>query len=72
MPPIYPPMEDNLVDNLASCNPKTYCRSYNLMELEEWIREIKRIFVVLEVPQEKRVNIAMFSLVGKQTFGGVL
>jgi len=42
------------------------------MELEEWIREIKRIFVVLEVPQEKRVNIAMFSLVGKQTFGGVL
>jgi len=32
------------------------------MELEEWIRSIKKIFGVVEVPEEKKVTIGIFYL----------
>jgi len=34
--------EDKIIDRVAGCNRKPYGGSYDLMELKEWIREIKR------------------------------
>jgi len=49
-PPINPLKEDKLVNRLTRCNPKTYDGSYDPVELEEWIRSMENIFVVIEVP----------------------
>jgi len=42
---------------VARCNPKTYCGSYNPVELEEWIRSMKKIFTIVEVLEENKVTI---------------
>ena len=55
--PINPPKEDKLVDRVTRQNPKTYGRSSDPTELEEWIRGVEKIFVIIEVLEEKRVNI---------------
>jgi len=34
-----PHEEDKIADRVARRNPKTYYRSYDPVELEEWIRE---------------------------------
>jgi len=54
-----PLTEDKLVDTVARHNLKTYSGSY-LMELEEWIRRMEKIFPVIEVPEEKKVTIGTF------------
>ena len=56
------PKEDKIIDMIARCNPKTYGGSYNLVELEKQIRGIEKIFAIIEVPQEKKVNIWTFNL----------
>ena len=57
-----PPKEDKLVDRVARCNPKTYGGSYDPVELEEWIRGMEKIFVTIEVPDEKSITIETFYL----------
>ena len=32
---------------------------------KEWIREMEKIFIVVEVPEEKKVNIGMYDLTGE-------
>ena len=56
------PKEDKITDMIARCNPKTYGGSYNLVKLEKQIRGIEKIFAIIEVPQEKKVNIWTFNL----------
>jgi len=35
------------------------------VELEDWIREMEKIFVIVEVSEEKKVSIGIFYLVGE-------
>jgi len=35
------------------------------VELEKWIREIEKVFTVVEIPGDKRVNIGTFHLTGE-------
>jgi len=63
-----PPKEDKLVDRVARRNPKVYDVTYDPVVLEEWIREMEKIFTVVEVPEEKEVNIGTYSLQKKVVF----
>jgi len=58
-----PPKDDKLADKVARCTPKVYVEKYDIVELEEWIRRREKIFTVVEVPDEKQVNIGMFYLI---------
>jgi len=58
------PKEDKLADRVALYNPKVYNGTYDLVELEEWIRGMEKIFTMLKVPEEKKVNIGMYYLIG--------
>jgi len=40
-------------------------RGYDSVELEEWIRGMEKIFAVVEVPKNKKVNIGTFYLAGE-------
>ena len=62
VPLVDDPKEDKLADRVARHNCKTYGGSYNPMDLKEWIGGMKNIFTVIEVIEEKRVNIEMFYL----------
>jgi len=57
--------EDKLIDRVARRNPKTYDGSYDPMQLEESIIGVEKIFVLIEVPEEKSVNIGTFYLIGE-------
>jgi len=65
VPPVNSPKEDKLTGRGARHNPKTYGGSYDPMELEEWIRGTEKNFIVIEVPEEKKVNIGTFYLTGE-------
>jgi len=60
-----PPQEEKLEDRVARSNPKFYDGSYDPVVLEEWIRGMEKIFTVVEVPEEKKVNIRTYYLTGK-------
>ena len=57
-----PPKEDKLADTVARHNPKVYDGFHDPVVLEEWIRGMEKIFTVVEVPEEKKVNIEMYYL----------
>jgi len=59
------PKEDKLADRVAWRNPKVYSGSYDPVILKEWIREMEKIFTVVEVPKEKRINIGTYYLTGE-------
>jgi len=42
---------------VARCKPMTYDGSFDPVVLEEWIRDMRKIFAVIEVPEEKKVDI---------------
>jgi len=42
-----------------------YDGNYEPVVLEEWVRGIEKIFIVVEVPEEKKVNIGMYYLNGE-------
>jgi len=68
IPPIPPEgssKPDDVADRVAKRNPKTYDHKYDPVELEEWIRETKNIFEVVQVPKNKKVNIGTFYLTGE-------
>ena len=60
-----PPKEDKLADRVARRNPKVYNGSYDPVVLEEWIRGMEKIFTVVEVPEEKKLNIGTYYLSGE-------
>ena len=60
-----PVREDPLVDRVARRNHKVYDGKYEPVESEEWVRGMKKIFTMVEVPEEKKVNIGMFYLIGE-------
>jgi len=51
------PIDEKLSYRIARCNPKIYDAKYDLVELEEWIRRMEKIFIVAEVSDEKMLNI---------------
>ena len=60
-----PPKEDKLAERIARRNPKVYDGTYDLVVLEEWIRGMRKIFAVIEVPEEKKVNIGTYYSTGE-------
>lgn len=63
--PEHPPRSDKLVDRVARRNPKVYDGNLDVVELEDWIRGMEKIFTVVEVPEEKKVNRGAFYLAGE-------
>jgi len=49
-------------DRVAKRNPKVYEGKEDPMILEEWIRQMEKIFDVVEVLDDKRINIGAFYL----------
>jgi len=62
VPLVNPSKEHKLVDRVARRDPKTYRRSYGLVELEEWIRGTEKIFTIIKALKENKVNIRTFYL----------
>ena len=60
-----PPKDDKLADRVARRNPKVYEENYDPVVLEEWVRGIEKIFIVVEVPEEKKVNNGTYDLSGE-------
>ena len=54
-----PPKEDKLADRVVRRNPKVYDGTYDPVIWGEWVRGMERIFTVVEVPEEKEVNIRL-------------
>ena len=52
--------EAKFFDQVAKRNPNVYEGKEDPMILEEWIRQMKKIFDVVEVPDNKRINIGTF------------
>jgi len=55
------PKDDKLADRIEQCNPKVYDGNYDPVVLEEWVRRMEKIFTVVKVPEEKKVNIGAYS-----------
>jgi len=60
-----PPKEDKLADRVTRRNPKVYDGNCDPVVLEEWVRGMEKIFTVVEVPKEKKVNIRTYYLSGE-------
>ena len=54
--------ETKFFDRVAKRNPKVYEGKEDLMILKEWIRQLEKIFDIVEVPDNKRINIGAFYL----------
>ena len=68
IPPIPPESTskpDDVADRVAKHNLRTYDAKYDPVELEEWIRGIEKIFALIEVPENKMMNIGTFYLTGE-------
>jgi len=65
IPPEGPSKPNDVADRVAKRNPRMYDGKYDLIELQEWIRGMEKIFVVVEVPKNKKVNIGTFYLTGE-------
>ena len=65
VPPENSSKSDKLADRVAQCNPKVYDGNLDPVELEDWIREMEKIFAIVKVPKEKKVNIETFYLAGE-------
>jgi len=53
---------DKLADRVVRRNPKVCDGEHNLVDLEEWIRGMRKILAVMEVPYEKKLNIGIIYL----------
>ena len=60
-----PPKDDKLVDRVARCNPKVYDINYDPVVLEKCVRAMEKIFAVVEVPGEKKLNIRTYYVFGE-------
>jgi len=52
--------ENKFFDQVVKQNPKTYDGKEDVVLLEEWIRQMEKIFDVAEVPNNKCVTIGAF------------
>jgi len=52
-----------LDDRVARCIPNVYDGRFDPIKVEEWNRKMEKIFVVVELPEEKKVNIETFYLI---------
>ena len=57
--------ENKYFDRVAKRNPKTYGGKKGLVLVEEWVRQMEKIFDVVGVPDNRRVNIGAFYLIGQ-------
>ena len=62
IPPKSPSTPNDVADRVAKRNPRTCDGKYDLVLLEEWIRGMKRIFAIVEVPEDKKMDIRTFYL----------
>mgnify|MGYP001029154274 CR=1 FL=1 len=65
LPPKDSPESYKLANVVARHNPKVYDAKLDLIELGDWIRGMEKIFAVIEVPEEKNVNIGTFCRAGE-------
>ena len=65
IPPEGPTKPDDMADRVAKRNPRTCEGKYDQVELEEWIQGMEKIFAIVEVPENKKVNIGTFYLAGE-------
>ena len=65
IPPKNPTKGEKIANMITRHNPKTYDGKYGTMELVEWIREMEKIFTIIEILEEKKVNIVTFYLIRK-------
>jgi len=60
-----PHKDDKLSDRIARRNPKVRDGNYGPVVLEKWVKGMEKIFTVVEVPEEKKVNIETYYLTGE-------
>jgi len=65
VPPENPPKSNKLANTVAQCNLKVYDGNLDPIELENWIKGIEKIYAIIEVPEERKVNIRTFYLAGE-------
>ena len=58
-----PSKTDKLENRIARYNLKVYEGKYHPVELEEWIRGIGKICIVVEVLEETKINVRTIYLV---------
>jgi len=57
--------DENLADRVPRCKAKVDNGKYDRVELEEWARGIEKMFIVVEVLEERKVNIGTYCLTVK-------
>ena len=64
LPPLVIPekMDVRLIKDFKALIPPVFRGGVNFLEAEHWLKEVKKILDVLEVPQERRVSLASFML----------
>jgi len=55
-----PHKPDKSQDRIAQCNPKVYDGKLYPLGFEEWIRGMVKMFTIVKVPEDKKVNIGPF------------
>ena len=53
---------NKLANKVTRLYPKVWDGKYDSIKLLEWVRRIEKIFEVVEVPEEKKINIRIFKL----------
>ena len=55
-------MDVRLIKDFKSFVPLVFLGGINFLEAEHWLKRVKKILDVLEVPEEQRVSLASFML----------
>ena len=55
-------MDARLIKDFKALVPLVFRGGINFPEAENWLKEVKKILNVLEVPEERRVSLASFML----------
>ena len=55
-------MDVRLIKDFKALIPPVFRGGINFLEAEHWLKEVKKILDVLEVPEERRVSLASFML----------
>ena len=55
-------MDVRLIKDLKALVTPVFWGGINFLEAENWLKEVKKILDVLEVPEERRVSLASFML----------
>ena len=55
-------MDVRLIKDFKELVPLVFRGGINFLEAEHWLKEVKKILDVLEVPEERRVSLASFML----------